>query len=102
MTHRDEWWYRKQEGKTSRRPHRNEYVDIELPKNSGLGVIIGGLAFVFGFALIWHIWWLALVAFIGITLMIIRRTLDDENEYTITAAELFERDGVRYRKGAKA
>ena len=102
VTQRDEWWYRKQEGKALRRPHRSEYVDIELPKNSGLGVIIGGLSLVLGFALIWHMWLVAALAFVGIIAVVIRRTVDDDTEYTITAAELFRLDGARYKKGAKA
>lgn len=101
VTQRDEWWYRKQEGKLLRRPHRSEYKDIILPKNDGLGVIIGGLACVGGFALIWHIWWLALVAIIAIIAVVIRRTLNDESEYTITAAELFKLDGARFKKEVK-
>lgn len=102
VSRRDEWWYQKQEGKALRRPHRSEYVDVHLPKNSGLGVIIGVMAGAVGFALIWHIWWLAVIAFIGIIVTVIIRTLDEDSEYTIRADELFELDGARFRKEASA
>ena len=38
------------------------------------------------FALIWHIWWLAIIGFIGIIVAIIVRSLDEDTEYTIPAA----------------
>lgn len=87
VTRRDEWWYQKQEG--VKKPSRSDYRDIHLPKNSGLGVLIGLTSFVFGGALIWHIWWLALVAFVAIVVFVILRTVDDETEYVVTAEELY-------------
>lgn len=87
VTQRDEWWYRKKAG--LKKPSRSDYRDIHLPKNSSLGVLIGLTAFVFGGALIWHIWWLALLAFVAIVVMIILRTVDDETEYIRTADELY-------------
>lgn len=91
----DEWWYQKKDG--VKRPSRDEYSDIQLPKNSGLGFAIGMLAFVFGGALIWHLWWLAAIAVVAILYCVIRRTLDDDSEYTVSAAELYA-----YEKEARA
>src|SRR5260370_923932 len=31
------------------------YEDIEMPKNSAVGVVLGGLAFVLGFGVVWQI-----------------------------------------------
>ncbi len=64
------------------------YEDIHMPKNSACGLISGILAFVFGFAMIWHIWWLAIASALGILITIIARATDDESHYTITAAEV--------------
>lgn len=86
----DEWWYAKQDG--VKKPNKEDYKDIHMPKNSGLGFVIGMLAFVFSAALIWHIWWLAIVAFAAIVAVAIRRTLDDESEYTITGEQLYQHD----------
>jgi cytochrome o ubiquinol oxidase subunit I len=36
-----------------------------MPRNTGAGVIIAGFSLVFGFAMIWDIWWLAIVCFLG-------------------------------------
>lgn len=106
VSRRDEWWYAKQE--VRRRPHRSEYQDIHLPKNSPYGVLLGVASLIFGFAIVWHIWWLVIVSFVAAIIMIVVRTMDDETEYTLTAAELFKLDAARFSKsspstdGAKA
>jgi cytochrome o ubiquinol oxidase subunit 1 len=87
VTKRDEWWYRKQEGRTA--TTRAEYQDIWMPKNSSVGMIIGIAAAAFGFAIIWHLWWLAVLSLAFIVIVIARRTLNDDSEYRISANELF-------------
>jgi cytochrome o ubiquinol oxidase subunit 1 len=42
-----------------------EYVDIDMPRNSPTGFICAFFATILGFALIWHIWWLVGLAFVG-------------------------------------
>ena len=42
----------------------NYYSPIHMPKNTDSGVIIGLLTFVFGFAFVWHIWWLVIASFL--------------------------------------
>ncbi len=86
----DDWWYQKQEGVKTPKP--KDYVDVILPKNSPFGFAIGMAAMVVGGALIWHIWWLAVLAFIMIVLFVIARTMDDFTEHTISAAELQKLD----------
>jgi cytochrome o ubiquinol oxidase subunit 1 len=83
----DEWWYQKQEG--IRKLKRSEYEDITLPKNSSLGIVLGLTVGVIGFALIWHIWWLALAALIATVGVIIYRGMQDDVEYTVTAEQLY-------------
>src|SRR5262249_61233146 len=41
------------------------YADIELPRNSATGFVCAFFATFLGFALIWHIWWLAAASFLG-------------------------------------
>ncbi|MES0213948.1 hypothetical protein NKL07_00465 [Mesorhizobium sp. C280B] len=41
------------------------YEPIEVPKNSPVGVVNAFFAVVIGFALIWHIWWMAGLGLIG-------------------------------------
>ncbi|MBE7217330.1 MAG: cbb3-type cytochrome c oxidase subunit I [Caulobacteraceae bacterium] len=42
-----------------------DYEAIEMPRNSGTGVVTAFFATLIGFAVIWHIWWMAIVGFVG-------------------------------------
>jgi cytochrome o ubiquinol oxidase subunit 1 len=66
----------------------DKFFDIHMPKNTPAGFIIGMLSFVFGFAMIWHIWWLALVGFFGMFATVVIRGFEDEPEYVVPASEL--------------
>lgn len=90
---RDEWWYRKQNNLSN--DIDGDYIDIHMPKNSGSGFLIGMATFVFGAALIWHIWWLAILSFGYIVFMVIKRTMDDDSEYVIKAEDLRKMDNQR-------
>ncbi len=87
ITSRDQLWADKEAGK---RPAAPRYEDIELPNNTPMGLFIGLTALVTGFAIIWHIWWLAILGLLTIiTLMVIRLSADDEAVVTnLTAAEV--------------
>ncbi|MEO5950041.1 MAG: cbb3-type cytochrome c oxidase subunit I [Candidatus Saccharimonadales bacterium] len=88
VTSRDEFWEQKQAIKNGSKPAKRVYEAIELPKSSGIGVIIAGFAYILGFGLIWHMWWLAIAGLLGIIITIIIRTSNDDTEYTISAAEI--------------
>lgn len=87
VSRRDEWWYAKKGGIKKWR-HR-DFAPVELPKNSSVGVLIGVISGLFGFAIIWHLWWLALLTFVAAVVVIIKRTFDDDSEYTVPADELY-------------
>ncbi|MCY0386681.1 cbb3-type cytochrome c oxidase subunit I [Robbsia sp. Bb-Pol-6] len=38
------------------------YEDIEVPRNSALGPVVGAIGFVLAFGLVWHIWWLTILS----------------------------------------
>ncbi|MFZ0241564.1 MAG: cytochrome o ubiquinol oxidase subunit I [Desulfobacterales bacterium] len=86
----------KEKGTAYKRPEH--YHDIHLPKNTGIGFINGILAFILGFALIWYIWWLAIVAALGILFMVIVRSLNDDTHFTVTAAQVERTENDRYRQ----
>ncbi len=92
VTDRDAFWAAKHTKKTLPKPR---YEDIELPKNSGLGLCIAAFAFLFGFAVIWHIMWLLPVGLLGVVACVIVRISDDETEYTLKAAEVAKLDMIR-------
>ena len=58
----DAWWDMKSRGYV--RPLEG-FRPIHMPKNTGSGVILAGFATVCAMALIWYIWWLAALAFLG-------------------------------------
>ena len=75
-----------------------KYEDIHLPKNTPMGLYIGILSLIFGFAMTWHIWWLAIASFVAIlACLIIRLSGKDEHEI-ITAAEVKEMEAAHTRR----
>ena len=84
----------KQAGTAGLRPAG--YEAIELPRNSAAGFVIGGIAFGFGFAVIWHIWWAAIAAALGMLAVVIVRTWRDDHDYTLTAAEVERLEDARF------
>jgi cytochrome o ubiquinol oxidase subunit 1 len=85
---RDPFWAIK-EGKTPKQVY-TEYEDILVPKNTPIGIYIGLLSLIFGFALTWYIYWMAIAAFAGIlTCLIVRLSGSDEYE-KLTATQVKE------------
>jgi cytochrome o ubiquinol oxidase subunit 1 len=82
---RDPFWASKQAKEKRKEP---EYEKITLPKNTGAGIIIAGFAFIFGFAAVWHIWWLAILSLLCAISSVIVRTTEEKTEYTISAAQV--------------
>jgi cytochrome o ubiquinol oxidase subunit I len=64
------------------------YEDIELPRNSPTGFICAFFATFMGFALIWHIWWLVAVAFLGAFVTFVVFAWRDRTEDRIPADEV--------------
>ncbi|MEZ5315694.1 MAG: cbb3-type cytochrome c oxidase subunit I [Chlamydiales bacterium] len=64
------------------------YHDIHMPKNSSIGLLIGCFSFFLGFAMVFYLYWLASICFIGILTCLIRRLYQSETEYTLTAEEV--------------
>jgi cytochrome o ubiquinol oxidase subunit 1 len=93
VTERDAFW----EMKKNPMP-KPVYTNIHLPKSTPTGLYIAGAAFLFGFAIIWHIAWLAVVALIGIILLAIMRMLDDDIEYVVPAAQIEKIEAARFAK----
>ncbi len=48
-----------------------EYEDIEMPVNSAMPLYIGSASLLFGFGMIWHIYWLAALSFAAILALVI-------------------------------
>ena len=59
-----------------------------MPRNSPTGFICAFFATFMGFALIWHIWWLAGLAVVGAYVTFVVFAWRDQDEYVIPADEV--------------
>jgi cytochrome o ubiquinol oxidase subunit 1 len=83
---RDSYWEAKLEGR-ARRP-QPVYRRIHMPRNTGTGVVLGGIALVLGFALVWHIWWLAAGALLAAAATAITHTFNENRDYYVSSREV--------------
>lgn len=81
----DAWYDMKDRG--FERP-TSAFHDIHMPRNTGAGVILSALAMVFGFAMIWYIWWLATLSFVVLIAVAIGHTFNYRRDYFIPADEV--------------
>jgi cytochrome o ubiquinol oxidase subunit 1 len=72
----------KEHGRVDARP----FGDIHMPSNTSAGLVIGLFALAFGFAAIWHIWWLAIVGLVGIVATAIGYSFRENAGFIIPAA----------------
>jgi cytochrome o ubiquinol oxidase subunit 1 len=85
----DAYWLMKQRARERGAPEPEPvYQDIEMPRNSATGFVCAFFAAFLGFALIWQIWWLAALAFIGAFATFVVFAWRDRTEYRIPAAEV--------------
>lgn len=97
VTHRDQWWHMKENGLADQ-PERSAYKDIELPRNTSLGIYIGISAGLMGFGLIWHMWWLAVLGVLAIIVLVLMRTYSEGTERVLLAEEVYALDSAQYKK----
>ncbi len=64
------------------------YTDIHMPKNTAIGFYIAVASFIFGFGLVWHMYWLAILALCAIIVSVIVRSFDYDTGYSISAKEV--------------
>jgi cytochrome o ubiquinol oxidase subunit 1 len=67
---------------------KESYAPIHMPKNTKSGVVIGALITAFGFAMIWHIWWLAIVGLAGAIVTFIARAYTSDVDYYVQPDEI--------------
>ncbi|SFC56736.1 cytochrome o ubiquinol oxidase subunit 1 [Bosea sp. CRIB-10] len=75
---------------------------IHMPRNTGAGVIIAGLATLCGFALIWYIWWLAALSFVSVLAAVIIHTFNYDRDFHIAADEVVQAEDARTQLLARA
>jgi cytochrome o ubiquinol oxidase subunit I len=90
----DSWWDMKRRG--YERP-RMGFNAIQMPSNTGTGVILAALSTALAFGLIWYMWWLAALSFVALLAVAIGHTFNYHREYQITAADVMRTEGERTR-----
>jgi cytochrome o ubiquinol oxidase subunit 1 len=85
----DAYWDRKQLAiQRAKLADEPSYEAIEMPRNSPTGFICAFFATFAGFALIWHIWWMVALSFVGAFATFVVFAWRDRTEYLISAEEV--------------
>jgi cytochrome o ubiquinol oxidase subunit 1 len=95
----DAWWDMKQRG--YQRP-TSGFRAILMPSNTGAGFILAALSTAFGFAMVWYMWWLAALSFIGIVVYAIYHTFNYHREYHFPLTDVIRTEEERTRMLAGA
>jgi cytochrome o ubiquinol oxidase subunit 1 len=66
-----------------------------MPKNTGTGVYLAVLSFIFGFAMVWYMWLLAIVSFVALLAVAIHHTFNYDRDYYIPAEEVGRVEAAR-------
>ncbi len=91
------YWGIKRRAREERRlSQKPDYAAIEMPNNTPTGVITAFFTTMMGFALVWHIWWLVILGFVGAYATFVVFAWRDDVEHEISA-EALERDDHRRR-----
>ncbi|MCG5074278.1 cytochrome o ubiquinol oxidase subunit I [Paraburkholderia tagetis] len=74
-----------------------KYSDIHMPSNTSAGFFVGVCSLLLGFAGVWHITWLGVLAFIAIVVIVAAHSFSDDDGYYIPAAKVREIEEKRHR-----
>jgi cytochrome o ubiquinol oxidase subunit I len=85
------YWGIKQKAREQMQLRREpDYEPIEMPRNSPTGFVTAFFATVMGFAMIWHIWWMVALGFVGAFATFVVFAWRDIDEFEVPAAEVAE------------
>ncbi|WP_424629008.1 cytochrome o ubiquinol oxidase subunit I [Bradyrhizobium sp. SYSU BS000235] len=91
----DAWWDMKRRGYV--RPLEG-FKSIHMPSNTGAGVVLAALSTVFGFAMIWYMWWLAILSFAGLLAAVIVHTFNYKRDFHFPKDEVVQAENERSRR----
>jgi cytochrome o ubiquinol oxidase subunit 1 len=78
-----------------------QYRAIHIPRNNPTGFFLAFCTFIFGFAMIWHIWWMAILGFAGCLVVVMLQAFRTDSEVEISAEVLAEADRSAPEMGEK-
>ena len=88
----DAWYDMKARG--YERP-KEGFRPIHMPRNTGSGVILAGLALALGFGMVWYMWWLAALSFAGLLVVAVGHTFNLKRDYFIPEDEVTRTESER-------
>ena len=74
---------------------------VHMPRNTATGIFISALAVTLGFGMVWYMWWLAAISFVGILALAIGHTFNYNREYAIPADAIALAEGKRAHPAAR-
>jgi cytochrome o ubiquinol oxidase subunit 1 len=86
----------------ARQDINSSLLPLMVPKNTPLGFFIAFFAVILGFSLIWHIWWLAIVALAGALAVCVRQAWRTDLEEHISAATMAEHERAHQAQAMQA
>jgi cytochrome o ubiquinol oxidase subunit I len=99
VAERDAYWRMKQSTRAKpNEPEQVKYESIEMPRNSATGFVNAFFAVITGFALIWHIWWMASLGIFGAFVTVLVFTFRETEEIEVPAEQLAQFDRNRTRQ----
>jgi len=94
ITSLEQHWEDKESGKAWRQPDR--YEDIHMPRNTASGFIVSCFGLLLSFAVVWHMWAIAIAGLVGAIVTFILRSYDRDTDYYVPAAEVERIERARY------
>ncbi|MDC9528728.1 cytochrome o ubiquinol oxidase subunit I [Pseudoalteromonas sp. Angola-7] len=95
----DAWTEAKEKGQAYQT--KASYSPIHMPKNTSAGVLMAASLTAFCFAMIWHIWWLAVVGLVGGIAIFIKRCYTNDVDYYIQPDEIARTEAAYNSSGNK-
>ena len=92
----DAFWTMKQEGTAPKL--EPAYGKIHMPRNTGTGVIIGILSIGLGFALTWHIWWMAAGSFLAMLAATIWHSFDEHRDWFVPSETVAKTEAQHFNQ----
>lgn len=88
----DAWWDMKQRGFQR---VQSGFLPVHMPKNTPAGIVLAALSTGLGFAMIWHVWWLASASLVAIVVYAIYHSFDYDRDYHIPAEQIAATEQAR-------
>ncbi|MBB3010757.1 cytochrome o ubiquinol oxidase subunit I [Cupriavidus alkaliphilus] len=94
ITSLEQHWDDKEAGRAWRQPAH--YEDIHMPRPTAAGFLVSVFGLVSCFALVWHMWLVAIAGLVGAIATFVLRSYDRDVDYYVPAAEVERIERARY------